>query len=1342
VNLIRQIGSEANLQKAWIKAQHFASNNAPFYDVTEYDEYSQYIKENFLIIRDELLSRSYKPTPFRQIAISKSNGEKRILFFASAKDNLVMMAILNVLAPEYEQLMYKGSYGNRLAYGEEEENKSIFKRWQESYKMYIKHARSFLSSPSTAYYYITDLRNFYPSIDKELLLEKIGARVDENTYHLLENIIYTESINNSEQLETISGVPTGTPLAPFLANIYLTELDYSMRDITIDYVRYVDDIIFSCEDSVAMNDTVCILASSLQELSLEQNIQKTTQEPIPIQEPGELLEHTRKMHYNQRFEMVRDISFEEQKEANQIFSEIFLAVEKEGDIRTIAGSSASLVVRFLERNELENLEKITLKLLETGIVKPETIWVVMGTQMRIAQKHGLNFRFRDFLLNGRDIEKLTFLKLLPQFKELSENDLVSEILQAWSKSNDYLIRSSIYDAGYQLDLAHYFPNLSVDFDNEHSEYVRSKILRCLGANILEEQQSSIQTILENEQAPLISLAIFWVIYASWSNDPDMQDRYTATLLLISRQSITEITAWCQRFLLEQNRPEWWQIYERIPLEIRNLLLECTLSQIEVDQGSNLIVSSIESASGDGLSFDVSGILPTESISDYIKKHSQQHVAIPQFGYECSRKDYGHLSDRPDYVCQIIECPDGRRATIEYVHINRILSNENEFPTVDHWWHYLDRLQDKGIITILDRGEYSETVVYCVYEIPHELQTLYDVIRNQGQNRDRVDPYRITNSIVQAMKITEEEGFRFDGIVPQNIILPSSNAPCKLVNIGFGLRPPNHNCTQPSCRHYQRRSELGRTTGLHFIGLSILELLLNTCPMEELQKIKSETEPETTLANLLGKIDLDPHMRSLLGRLLQDEVTWRYQSISILQKDLQHIADYRISLSYLPEDYHDHFTLVDYILFRFAVALRTPRVADSESSTLEKTVYIVRDISRHIKYLDEKYKRIFRNAVAHMSVWQMRRLGIPLRSISPESRYLLRVSNAWVGLIDNIRQQVAIPIYPLDRLLIYYAIYSELSTYAHAAAYKNRWIDKLEDLSWTGDLDSTINRVAFRLGERGVYARTVYSVHSLKETLQITRYVEDGSQSLLNPVTTINSLTAFLILNALGSSSQTSNVQSGLEIQTKLEFDFEVFTSIVNKAGNIEEVITACLSNLDNSTNALLNRSDWEDISDFLKALPQIMPIKRASGMLLDYDALLEQGVVRKRKWLILNGKLSFQAPQVLLRGIMTKAVKKQRHVRLDLVKVSGRHHLASVLSRPNLFPDALPLNNSKIARILQLVRKHPNLTRAVLYLLVVIILIISETAVLRGFAIILPAIWEPLYGLIDTILFPEESKDV
>lgn len=99
-------------------------------------------------------------------------------------------------------------------------------------------------------YIITlDLKNFFPSISKEILkngLLKISTLAEVNND-------YPEFINNLIELaELDNGLPQGSPLSPFLSNLIMLPFDYiieqQMRLETIPryiYTRYADDLTFS-----------------------------------------------------------------------------------------------------------------------------------------------------------------------------------------------------------------------------------------------------------------------------------------------------------------------------------------------------------------------------------------------------------------------------------------------------------------------------------------------------------------------------------------------------------------------------------------------------------------------------------------------------------------------------------------------------------------------------------------------------------------------------------------------------------------------------------------------------------------------------------------------------------------------------------------------------------------------------------------------------------------------------------------------------------------------------------------------------------------------------------------
>lgn len=84
----------------------------------------------------------------------------------------------------------------------------------------------------------TDIKNFFPSINKHLLYKKISkpSMLNEYSVDVIKSFIFTKKI---------SGIPLGLPFSSSLSEIYLEEFDQEIRQNfkPIFYFRYVDDIL-------------------------------------------------------------------------------------------------------------------------------------------------------------------------------------------------------------------------------------------------------------------------------------------------------------------------------------------------------------------------------------------------------------------------------------------------------------------------------------------------------------------------------------------------------------------------------------------------------------------------------------------------------------------------------------------------------------------------------------------------------------------------------------------------------------------------------------------------------------------------------------------------------------------------------------------------------------------------------------------------------------------------------------------------------------------------------------------------------------------------------------------
>jgi hypothetical protein len=121
-----------------------------------------------------------------------------------------------------------------------------FKYYFEGYKNRGEKIKEEIKKNKQLNILVLDLKAFYPSIDKDNLLElieKLQERgLSENSYKIIINL--TKSLLNQSDKGVPKGVPIGTDLSHFIAQIYLHDFDIQLIEkFNSKYFRYVDDII-------------------------------------------------------------------------------------------------------------------------------------------------------------------------------------------------------------------------------------------------------------------------------------------------------------------------------------------------------------------------------------------------------------------------------------------------------------------------------------------------------------------------------------------------------------------------------------------------------------------------------------------------------------------------------------------------------------------------------------------------------------------------------------------------------------------------------------------------------------------------------------------------------------------------------------------------------------------------------------------------------------------------------------------------------------------------------------------------------------------------------------------
>lgn len=158
---LQDIVSTNNLYQAWRKLEKSISYTDVWYDETTFLEFKYRLDENIELIQAEVLKGNYKLTPIRPIPFPKGSDENgprvRLAYSIAMRDQLIWVALCNLLGPITEKKMPGWSFGNRLfvpMWKERPNNNSektewrcgdymnsypfIYKKWKQSWPRFRK----------------------------------------------------------------------------------------------------------------------------------------------------------------------------------------------------------------------------------------------------------------------------------------------------------------------------------------------------------------------------------------------------------------------------------------------------------------------------------------------------------------------------------------------------------------------------------------------------------------------------------------------------------------------------------------------------------------------------------------------------------------------------------------------------------------------------------------------------------------------------------------------------------------------------------------------------------------------------------------------------------------------------------------------------------------------------------------------------------------------------------------------------------------------------------------------------------------------------------------------------
>ena len=247
-------------QEAWEEflAYRLLKGRFTWHDFKDADSFVE--QEKYLHLGQKIVAGEGLGIPTKKIVNKMGTGKKRVVY-SFAPEEMMMLKLIAFKLYDYDDRFAPNCYA--------------FRRGVKAHDAVFHITRAIRGQRMWAYK--LDIHDYFNSISIDILLPILEAMMSDDPmlYRFFEKLLTDNRVvYNGETILENHGVMAGTPTAPFLADVYLKDVDRHFAEAGVLYARYSDDIIMFAPDLETLEIYKSQMADFLKQYRLEVNPDK------------------------------------------------------------------------------------------------------------------------------------------------------------------------------------------------------------------------------------------------------------------------------------------------------------------------------------------------------------------------------------------------------------------------------------------------------------------------------------------------------------------------------------------------------------------------------------------------------------------------------------------------------------------------------------------------------------------------------------------------------------------------------------------------------------------------------------------------------------------------------------------------------------------------------------------------------------------------------------------------------------------------------------------------------------------------------------------------------------